>query len=251
MKRISIFRDLKHLRICSLTLYISFLSLSLNAQEKTDRLPGGVEIGMEMRFLNSAINNNHYKLLINLPDSYSKDSTRTFPVLYTLDGQWDFTNLVNSYYSIHWDGFIPDIIIVGITWAGKDPNYELLRRYDYSATYVDTIPSTGGGEIFLNVLRKEIIPFIDREYRSDKKNRAIAGTSMGGLYTHYLLYHASDIFNGFIMCDPSIWWDNDNPFNYESDFARSHKTLNARVFMASGEYDGTVRFQKMVAQIIH
>src|SRR6266700_1524516 len=52
--------------------------------------------------LNSAIVGQEYTLHINLPGNYS-DSTKTFPVLYLLDGQWDFPLLSALYGEQYFD----------------------------------------------------------------------------------------------------------------------------------------------------
>ncbi|HZE86255.1 MAG TPA: hypothetical protein VE035_18175 [Puia sp.] len=38
-----------------------------------------------------------YQLYIHLPGNYLKDSVKTFPVMYLLDGQYDFPFLTGVY----------------------------------------------------------------------------------------------------------------------------------------------------------
>ena len=40
--------------------------------------------------------------------------TRRYPVLYVLDGQWDFKLMLSVQGGLAYDGFVPDMIIVGI-----------------------------------------------------------------------------------------------------------------------------------------
>jgi len=46
----------------------------------------------------------------------------------------------------------------------------------------------------LNVLRNEIIPFIDKKYKTTT-DCGISGQSFGGLFAGYCLFSAPDLFN--------------------------------------------------------
>jgi predicted alpha/beta superfamily hydrolase len=71
--------------------------------------------------------NQEYELHIHLPRFYDKVN-RKFPVLFVVDSQWDFP-LINSIFgSQYYDGFIPEIVIVGVTWDNKDVNVLKLRK---------------------------------------------------------------------------------------------------------------------------
>src|SRR5579871_4659379 len=67
-------------------------------------IPNTAQIGHH-----SAITNQDYVLQINFPAGYEK-STASYPVLYLLDGQWDFPLLSAIYGEQYFDGFIPGVI---------------------------------------------------------------------------------------------------------------------------------------------
>lgn len=240
---------IKKRRLLFIAFLFSAFSFSVFAQGNNEERYRGVETGSETRILESKINGKLYKLYINLPNSYNSDSAKTYPVLYALDGQWAFTNIVTAYWDIHWDGFVPDIIIVGLTWGGKNPNYDSLRMHDYTPSLDTSMKNSGGGKEYLEVLGKEVIPFIDREYRTNKVDRALTGLSLGGLFTLYAMFHATDLFNGFIIINPSLWWDDGLAFKNEEEYAKQNKLLNARVYMVSSELDDVMAIQNMVDQI--
>ena len=54
--------------------------------------------------------------------------TRVYPVVFLLDAQWDFTLMQSIYGQQYFEGLIPEMVIVGITWGGNTPNYDSLRR---------------------------------------------------------------------------------------------------------------------------
>ena len=57
------------------------------------------------------------------------------------------------------------------------------------------------------------------------------------------------MFNGFVLCNPSLWFNDSMAFKYEGEFAKDNSSIQANVFMVSGEYDSVAAFQKMVDQI--
>src|SRR6516165_4526056 len=86
--------------------------------------------GTEVRTLTSSIDGQEYKIYIALPPGYS-DASRQFPVLYVLDAQWDFPMVEGLVTSQLQEGFVPRLLIVGITWGGSNPNPSQLRTRDF------------------------------------------------------------------------------------------------------------------------
>jgi hypothetical protein len=60
------------------------------------------------------------------------------------------------------------------------------------------------------------------------------GNSYGGLFGLYALFHYPDTFNRYVIGSPAIHHDNRVALTYESDYAKHHDDLPARVFMAVG-----------------
>lgn len=205
--------------------------------------------GSENRTFTSTVNGKSYKLQVNLPLNYWQHQNKTYPVIYMLDGQWDFVSLVSIYGSLYYDRHIPDLIIVGITYGGTQPNYDSLRASDFTPTAIPQFPGSGDAAKFVQVLEQEIIPIITKNYRTNKKDNAIAGTSFGGLFPSYVLFTTPHLFNGYIINNPSLFYDDEKIFQYEETFAKDHDSLEANVFMVSGGLDDVKRFNRLIAQI--
>jgi predicted alpha/beta superfamily hydrolase len=189
--------------------------------------------GTEVLKLVSLIDSQQYVLHIHLPDNYNK-TNKNYPVIYVTDGQWFFISILAGYKNQHFDGFVPDLIIVGITWTD---NYEARRVRDFTPTSIAMVPEGGNARKFLSVIKNEIIKLIDSTFRVEKSNRAIFGTSLGGLFALYSLFHEPTLFSRYIIVSPSLWWDEEILFKYEKSFAEKNHSLNAKVFLSSGEYE--------------
>lgn len=226
-----------------------FINIVAKAQTISTNPLDLIITGTEVQFFKSELNNKDYKLYINLPENYKENPDKTYPVFYKLDGQWSFSSVVNSYHGHRYDGMVPELIIVGISYAGENADYGALRGNDFTPTVQEFVSNSGGAELFKQVLKEEIIPLIDKNYRSSKTERALAGTSLGGLFTHYVLFSEPDLFNAYLITNPSFWWDNDYSFKQEVNYSKQYNKIDARVMYVSGEIDAVDDVKRMVNQI--
>ncbi len=233
-----------HLRI--FLALIVFAVPTAFAQETAASLdtPPPVELtGTQVRSITSTIvEGQQYDLYINLPRSYADETTRTtYPVLFVLDAQWDFTKASAIYGDQFYDGDVPEMIIVGITWKDGQTAGGLRAR-DFTPTHVSQMSTSGGAPLFLAFLKDELIPFIEAEYPVRTDDRALMGSSFGGLFTLYAMFQETALFNRYIVSAPSLHWDNRVPYRLEETYAAQHTDLAARVFMVLGEREDVATF---------
>lgn len=228
-------------------LLISFIVTVINGYAQFPK----VDIpGSEIRTITSSIvTGQEYELQILLPGGY-KNSTKKYPVVYLMDSQWDFP-LVKSLYGQHYyDGFIPELIIVGVTWGGTKPNPDSLRARDYTPTNEARIPQSGGAGKFLSFLKNELFPFIETNYKADSSNRTLMGCSLGGLFTLYTLFTQPGLFSGYAAASPAIGWDKEVLYTYEKEFRSKKLAKPVRVYITTGDVERSrPAFEKFVARM--
>jgi len=228
------------------SIIISLLHVNSYAQQ----LPRVDIPGSEIQKITSHIvAGQEYELDILLPGGY-KNSTKKYPVLYLMDSQWDFP-LAKSLYGQHYfDGFIPEMIIVGVTWGGTNPNPDSLRARDYTPTKENRLSQSGGAENFLSFMKKELFPFIDAKYKTDPADRTLMGCSLGGLFTMYTLFTHPDMFKGYAAASPAYGWDREVLYQYEKKYFESNPVLPARLYMTIGEVErGAPGFEKLAKHL--
>ena len=228
----------------SIALLLTAFSLNAVAQFPRVDIPGS-----EVRKITSSIvTGQEYELHILLPGNY-KNSNKKYPVVYLMDSQWDFP-LVKCIYGEHYyDGFIPEMIIVGVTWGGINPNPDSLRARDYTPTKVDQLKQSGGADKFLSFMKDELFPFIESNYSADPENRSLMGCSLGGLVTLYAFLTHTEMFNGYAAASPAVGWNNGVLYQYEKDFANKKLTKPVRVYMTVGDVErGRPYYEQMAAQ---
>ena len=206
--------------------------------------------GSEVRKISSSVvAGQEYELHILLPGGY-KNSSKKYPVVYLMDSQWDFP-LVKSLYGEHYfDGFIPELIIVGVTWGGINPNPDSLRARDYTPTKENRLPQSGGADNFLSFMKNELFPFIETNYKADNKNRTLMGCSLGGLITLYALFTQPELFTGYAAASPAVGWDREVLYKYEKIFAEKKLASPVRVYMTIGDVERSrPAYERFAAQM--
>ena len=151
--------------------------------------------------LHSEVLNESRSVYVQLPDSYDPDSSIKYPVVYILDGDV----LLNALYTVHSfysGGFMPEMIMVGISNGAN-------RTRDLTTSVID--PSlineeNGGADKFMKFIEKELIPFIETKYPVTDY-RTLIGHSYGGLFTVNALINHSHLFENYLAIDPSMDWD--------------------------------------------
>lgn len=183
-----------------------------------------------------------YELQVSLPDSYYDSPEKEYPVIFVLDGQWNFTLVSNIAGKLAFDGMMPEVITVGITWGGEGDVPDILRTRDFVRPEAPFLPAGGGGaSLFLSALTEELVPYIENEYRVEDR-RALLGSSLGGLFTSYAMVEKPGFFDGYLAIAGSYIFDTaylDEKFELLS----GTKALNGvRSFLGVGALDANQAF---------
>jgi predicted alpha/beta superfamily hydrolase len=161
--------------------------------------------GTEHRTLTSAKIGQRYDLLVSLPNGYAT-SGQSYPVLYILDG-WHFPLMAflqnNNVYSKR----MRPVIMVNVS-HGSTPDVMALRARDFTPTKTSREAASGGAAAFLDFLEHEVIPFVDRTYRTIPSDRGLLGHSYGGLFAIYALEQRPALFQRIVAASPALSWDN-------------------------------------------
>jgi hypothetical protein len=126
-------------------------------------------------------------------------------VLYVLDG-WHFPLLAFLQNNNHYSERMPPVIMVNLS-HGSGINPMPLRGRDFTPTHLDLEPTSGGAAAFLEFLEHDVIPFVDRTYRTNQAERGLLGHSYGGLFALYALEQRPGLFNRIVAASPVAGWD--------------------------------------------
>lgn len=217
---------------------------------------------MQEMSLRSDINGREYGLRIRLPQNYGQGGQR-YPVLLLMDGEVTFYMACGiAPLEAVWSQapltsvsqLVPEVIIAAVFLPG-DPPDPFRRNFEYMppvtedeyppalAAYLDRIramighgPKFGGASDFLDIVRDEILPAIDANYRTDNRIRMLAGGSASGCFTAFALLKQPELFTDYVIVNPGPAAD---IFRMEAALAEIRDDLPARVLLTVGEHEVT------------
>lgn len=203
--------------------------------------PAGAARGFEIE--NSAVipirakaSGRDYEIFVKTPPGYDKSENlgRRYPVLYLTDGLYTFqvaSGLSRVPFS---QGLFKEFVIVGLSWAKGDPPADSRRRDLTPWRDPQVKGETGGGPAHFAFLKDEVMPLVERRYRVDPTNRTLAGQSYGGIFGLWIVFHAPETFQNYILTSPSIWFASKQALKDEATYAAGHKDLKARIYLTTG-----------------
>jgi uncharacterized protein len=174
-------------------------------------------------------------LNIYLPEGYNPNDTTRYPVIYLLDGSADedFIHIVGlvQFNSFEWINQVPKSIVVGIATVDRR------RDFTFPTTVTkdkNRFPTSGQSEKFTSFIEKELQPFIDTKYKTNK-DKTIIGQSLGGLFATEILFKKPTLFNKYIIISPSLWWDNGSLLGQNPTLLVEKFTQKTSVYIAVGK----------------
>ncbi len=215
-----------------LAIGVAVLAFSATAQRTQPVVPFKLGVTETIR---SKVLGEDRILNIALPLGYHPDSAARYRVIYLLDGSADedFIHVSGAvqFASFEWIEWLPPSIVVGIA------NVDRKRDLTYPTTVAKDkaeFPTTGGSAAFIQFIGEELIPFIDTNYRT-LDARLLIGQSLGGLFAAEVLLKKPELFHGYLIVSPSVWWDGGSLLELQAAFLTDPAKAPKEVYIAVGK----------------
>ncbi|MCE7065184.1 alpha/beta hydrolase [Dyadobacter sp. CY326] len=224
--------------LTSLFLVVAFQAQSQNMQAYT--FPSSEVVSIHSKLLNE-----ERKMYVHRPKVDSADGNKRFPVIYVLDGDNHFALLAQyvDYLSRPDVLAMPETIVVGIpnTKRTRDltPTNSLLNyegKPDGSS-----YAGSGGNEKFLQFIQTELMPMVDKNYKTGPY-KIFAGHSFGGLSVLNCLLTHPDLFDAYVSISPSLWWDKEYLLRMTDETLKNGAALDKIFFYSDGNEGGNNSF---------
>ncbi len=188
----------------------------------------------------SSVLNRTERIFVYLPPGYEKSSAK-YPVLYLVHGSGDtpesWTNAGHA-----------NLIMDNLIASGKAKPMIVVMPAGHALPF-----SAGRGgpvsnnDLFEQYLVKEVIPVIEAKYKitPGRKNRALAGLSMGGGHTIYTGFSHPDLFSALGVFSPGLPRDFDTKFKSVLADPKAFNKEVAFIWVACGDEDNTVQYPKI------
>jgi len=179
------------------------------------------------------------RIWICLPETYSTNATKRYPVLYMHDGQNLFDGAFAPFGEWRVDENLltlgrsqPNLetIVVGIDHGGSDRLNEL-------SPYVNAQYGGGQGEGYARFIVETLKPFIDSMFRTlpQREFTGIGGSSMGGIMSQYAGSKYQSVFSKLMIFSPAFWFSN----QVYADITRFGHLTGTRVHFVAGQNESS------------
>ena len=156
--------------------------------------PESVGIGFLME-IESEIFHGARQIAISTPEGYTETEEK-FPVLYVLDGTWNFHFVSGLVHQLSHSGDIPPIIVVGIYHENRNKELTAPGPDGPSGNY-------GAAQQLLSHIEEELHPYLEKNYRI-QPYKILAGHSFGGLFSLYAMRENPGFFQSILALSPSL-----------------------------------------------
>lgn len=135
------------------------------------------------------------RLKIQLPRNYDTNIDKKYPIVLVLDADYLFEPVAgNVDYFSYWED-MPESIVVGVMQVGT--------RYEDCAYDEETFMPGDKGAQFFEFLGMELLPYIDKKYRTAKFVIGV-GHDFTANFLNYYLFKNPPLLNGYINLSPDL-----------------------------------------------
>ena len=157
----------------------------------------------------------------------TKDAKR--PVMFLLDGAAHFHHITGLVHGLRQIGVAPNLLVVAL------PNID--RNRDFLPTKTERIPTSGKADNFLAFFKKELIPYMEKNYNAAPM-RILFGHSFGGVFNFHALFSEPDLFKVHIAVSPSLWYDDEVLVKKGKEFFKKNKDMQGFLYYTIGGDEG-------------
>ncbi|MDY6889906.1 MAG: alpha/beta hydrolase-fold protein [Pseudomonadota bacterium] len=217
--------------ICSLFIFYSSSTLA-----EPDLKQQTISYTQQTHTIKSAVLNEQRTVVVQLPKSYQANPDKVYPVIYRLDGAGNIPLISAVMERLQNDNRAPEVIIVAIENTNRLRDlYPTVNKEPQGP-----VGEGGGAAKFLAFIEQELMPLINKSYRSHNFN-VIAGASAAGVFALYTMQANPELFQAHIAYSPAVWWNYGAPVKAAKSFINKSKDLNNYVYINIGEEAGLMR----------
>jgi len=164
------------------------------------------------------------EIVVHLPENYNPESKEGYPVFYMLDAEQETDEIAAQPIAN-----APEVIVIAIhnVRRGMDflPHHTSVKR--------DEKQVFGNGRKFLSFLKDELMPLVQKKFRTNGQ-RFFHGHSWAGQYVTYALSEAPELFDAFFITSPSIGRYGDKTFSNLKRVFKQELDFPAFVYVSVG-----------------
>ena len=202
------------------------VTTGVHAQQPGEPVAIGERLEIRSRILNEP-----RPLMIAKPAGYEEGTDR-YPVLYLLDGDVHFHHATGIVSFLSESGRIPGMLVVAIPNTNRAERTRDLTPPSQAELDIRFSPTAGGADAFLRFLIGELMPYVEKNYRT-RPYKILVGHSLGGLFALHALTTRPKAFDAYIAIDPRLDWNNQALVSQAKAFFEATTELHADLYMTA------------------
>lgn len=225
------------MRLFAALCFISFCIFSSHsAFAQSDVKQQKDDYSVHTHTIKSAVLNEQRTVVVQLPKSYQSEPNKVYPVVYRLDGAGNIPLATAIIERLQNDNRAPEVIVVAIENTNRLRDmYPTVNKEPQGP-----VGEGGGAAKFLAFFEQELIPLVNKNYRTHDY-KVISGASAGGVFALYALQAKPELFQAHIAYSPAVWWNYGAMVKSTKSFITKTKELNSYVYINIGEEAGIMR----------
>lgn len=182
-----------------------------------------------------------------VPSDYDLN-TDSLPVMYMADGgiEEDFPHIANTFDTLLKAGKIIPMILVGI--ENTERRNDLTGPTDVERD-MKIAPVVGGSAAFRAFISEELMPEINKRYRTNHHN-GILGESLSGLFVMESFFLQPELFDYYIAFDPSLWWNDHLLVKKSKDYLAQFPSEKKVLWFAASDASDIQLYSRELADIL-
>lgn len=199
-----------------------------------------------------------YEVVVAMPRGVAPSAGLRLPALIVTDGYRSLSPAYDAMEFLVGQQVMDPLLIVsvGVPMAEGDSAWGRRRIYEFSppgwarqdpfgkvvesacATFKSPAGRcTGGAPDFLRMIATELVPALARRFPVDTAQLGLFGVSAGGFFASWAIFEPGSPFKRYIISSPAMAYGDGEIHRREAAWARDHRDLPIRVYMASGSLE--------------
>lgn len=180
--------------------------------------------------------NEERRILVALPDDYSTNTDKKYPVIYVLGALGDMPMLTSLLARLQEQDAAPQTIVAMIENTDRTRDLTPTMNQDPRGP----VGQGGGGDKYLDFIEMELIPHMNKTFRTHDF-KIVMGSSIGGLLVIHSLQSRPHLFQAHMAFSPAVWWADRSTVRETKAFISQTKRLDSYLYMNIGEEGGDMR----------
>ncbi len=183
---------------------------------------------------------------VYFPPSYNTSVSQKYPVLYILDGDYNF-QYVAGFLELQGaiSELIPEMILVAISGKGTSEYRKNCKPN------IEGVEDSGTAGEVASFIENELIPYVNKNYKASNY-KILGGHSVGGIFVINTAINHPNLFNNYIAISPALWWaDNAMEDVLKNTWGKTKSTTaSLYISLANEKGMGVTEFVKKIPESI-